>query len=222
MVKYNLTRKRSMKNLRLRVKEDGNVYVSAPYGVPISAIDEFVSSRADWIEEQRRQLSENPPKTELKDGDVLTIFGEKRVISATNDAGTPYLSGNKLIVPLSDRSLETEVIYFMVGECCRLCAESVSVYTKRAGYSGVPVKIAFKLMKRRWGSYNSRTNTITFNIALCKLSQHFINYVVAHEVAHIFVPNHSKEFYTFGEQIFEGFFRTDRELNKIKISGFFQ
>jgi len=211
-----------MKSLRLRVKSDGNVYVSAPYGVPTSVIDEFVSSRAEWIEEQRQKIQENPIKTELNDGDTIILFGKECVVCTQEGSGEPHIAGSKLVVPTAGGELESAVIRYMALECSKICSEAVSEYLKKAGYKGPPVQIAFKYMKSKWGSCNRKTNTITFNLALCKLSEHFIKYVAAHEVTHFFVPNHSKDFYSFGEGIFDGFFKTDRELNKIKISSIFQ
>lgn len=222
MVKYNLIRKRRMKNLRLRVKEDGNVYVSAPYGVPLSVIDEFVFSKASWIEEQRERLAQKEIKTELSDGDSITVLGERLAVAVINGKGEPFIKGNTLVVPLEGgNSLETAVIGFMAAECRRICAEAVKEYLTCTGYSGERISLSFKLMKSRWGSYSRRTNTITFNLALSKLSPRFIRYVAAHEVTHFFVPNHSAEFYKFGESIYDDFFTTDRELNKVKISSIF-
>lgn len=223
MEKYILTRKRGMKNLRLRVKEDGNVYVSAPYGVAVSVIDEFVESRTDWIMQQREKLTESRvvSKTELKNDDVLTFLGEQYTVSAVNGEGEPYTEGSMLIVPLSEGLLEEKVLIFMAKECRRICTEATEFYLKKAGYSGAPVSLCFKLLKSKWGSYNRRTNTITFNLAMCKLSEKYIRYVAAHEVTHIFIHNHSADFYSFGETIYDGFLKTDRQLNKIRTSGIF-
>lgn len=222
MVKYNLIRKRRMKNLRLRVKEDGNVYVSAPYGVPLPVIEEFISSKTDWIEEQRRKLSQKETKTELKNGDVITVLGRQLAIAVIDGVGEPFVENNALVVPLSEgSSLEMAVIGFMAAECRRICSDAVKEYLACADYSGERVSLSFKFMKSRWGSYSRRTNTIAFNLALSKLSPKYIKYVAAHEVTHIFVPNHSEEFYRFGESIYDGFFKTDRELNRVKISGIF-
>ncbi len=213
-----------MKNLRLRVKEDGKVYVSAPYGVPLSVIESFVASREDWIAERRRELArkEKEAKTELSDGDIITILGGQYVIFVTEGSGEPFFEGSMLVVPLSEGDrLETAVLGFMGKLCRRVCTKAVEIYLKRAGYKGEPPEIEFKHYKSRWGSYNRRDNIISFNLALCKLSERYINYVAAHEVTHIFVHNHSEEFYAFGETIYENFFKTDRELNKIKSGGLF-
>ncbi len=213
-----------MKNLRLRVKADGSVHVSAPYGVSQKTIDDFVESRTDWIIEQREKLSEivPPSPSELSDGSVITLFGRHYVITVTDGVGEASAEGGMLVVPLIDgESIETAVLVFMAKECRRICTEAVKVYLDRAGYKGSPVSLEFKYLKSRWGSYNRQKNLITLNLALCKLPEKYISYVAAHEVTHIFVHNHSDDFYKFGEAIYDGFFRTDRELNKIRIGGLF-
>lgn len=213
-----------MKNLRLRVKSDGNVYVSAPYGIPVKAIDEFVESRAEWIAEQRKHFAEiEPPKpVTLSDGSLITLFGRQYTICTVLGSGEAYYENDKLIVPLDGRkNIEAVVLEFMGKKCRHYCTEAVKIYLARAGYKGVTPRLEFKYLKSRWGSYNMIKNTITFNLALCKLSGKFIKYVAAHEVTHIFVHNHSKDFYNFGETIFENFLKTDRELNKIRNKGLF-
>ncbi|MDY4783727.1 M48 family metallopeptidase [Pygmaiobacter massiliensis] len=56
---YVLTRKR-VKNLNLRVQKDGSLTVSAPARVPVSEVDAFVLSRADWIIAARARLAAAP------------------------------------------------------------------------------------------------------------------------------------------------------------------
>ena len=53
-VRYELTRKR-VRNINLRVRADGTVAVSAPARAPVARVDEFVASRAEWIEDARRK-----------------------------------------------------------------------------------------------------------------------------------------------------------------------
>ncbi len=213
-----------MKNLRLRVKADGNVYVSAPYGVSKAVIDEFVESRTTWIAKQREKLSVTFPVSpaELSDGSVITLFGEKYTVSVVRERGKPFFESEKLVVPLNeDENPETAVLMFMAEECRRICTEAAKLYLDRAGYKGSPVSVEYRYLKSRWGSYNRQKNLITFNLALCKLQRKYISYVAAHEVTHIFVHNHSDDFYKFGETIFEDFLKTDRELNRIRTGGLF-
>ena len=48
-------------------------------------------------------------------------------------------------------------------------------------------------MQRKWGSC-SRRGHITLNTALCWLPPRLAEYVVVHELAHLRVFNHSKDF----------------------------
>jgi len=52
-------------------------------------------------------------------------------------------------------------------------------------------------MKTRWGSCNSQKGYINLNLELIKEPIRCIEYVVAHELAHLIHPNHSKEFYNY-------------------------
>lgn len=57
-----------------------------------------------------------------------------------------------------------------------------------------PQKINFRYMKTKWGSC-SKKGRICFNLALKYLPSSLISYVVFHEMVHLFIPNHSKNFW---------------------------
>lgn len=55
--------------------------------------------------------------------------------------------------------------------------------------------VKIRKMQTQWGNCNCITNVLTFNTYLYYMSERFIEAIVVHEVAHIFVHNHSKNFY---------------------------
>lgn len=55
-------------------------------------------------------------------------------------------------------------------------------------------------MKTRWGSCNTKIGRLCFNLLLVKTPAECIDYVILHELAHIEVPNHSKEFWRIVER----------------------
>ena len=64
-VRYELTRKR-VKNLNIRVREDGTVAVSIPLRTSAEAADRFVAARAAWVQQaqaraRRRSLRDARP-----------------------------------------------------------------------------------------------------------------------------------------------------------------
>lgn len=223
MIEYVLTRRRGMKNLRMRICGDGSVAVSAPPYVPKGEIDKFVESRRDWIEESRRAvLLRNEAAPECPgNGGLLTLFGITYNVEAIDDirlCGQYELKGDKLILYKSpeQETPEQAAVSFMADSARRAAETAVERYLRLSGYKGGGIHLKLKYMKSRWGSCSRKTGTITLNLALCKLPPEYLEYVAAHEVTHLFVAGHSEEFYRFGEGIYSGFLETDRRLNRLK------
>ena len=78
IITYTLIRKK-VKNVNLRIKTDGTVTVSAAPRIPLSFIDEFVLSRADFITEAlerfRTKNTLHALPSEFNDGDTVHILG---------------------------------------------------------------------------------------------------------------------------------------------------
>lgn len=209
-----------MKNLRLRVAPDGSVLVSAPYGVSRASIDSFVESRSDWISRQRGTAS--VPSGLLEAG-AITLFGKRLEVRVEKGENSCREEGSCLIIsavePENEAKLEEIALSYMAERCRSVLEEAFGRFLALSGYVGERPKLRLKLMKSRWGSCSG--SVITLNLLLCKLPERFSQYVAAHEVAHLFVPNHSDAFYAFGERLYPGFRRTDRELNRIRVGGLF-
>lgn len=212
-----------MKNLRMRVDDNGTVLVSAPYGVSREQIDDFVGSRADWIKARREELSERVIK--LMNGATITFFGEEYTVEIRQGEDSCTISGKTLAVTLTDPNnaakAEQLVLSYMAEQCREVFEAAFLHYLALSGYRGKPPSLRLALLKSCWGSCNRRSNVITLNLYLCKLPKRFAEYVAAHEVTHLFIPNHSDEFYAFGERLYSGFRATDRELNKKRTGNIF-
>ncbi len=72
----------------------------------------------------------------------------------------------------------------------------VEKYSNKMGTT--PEKIKFTNAKKRFGSCNSK-GTICFSRYLALYPESAIEYVVVHEMAHLFEMNHSKRFYAIVE-----------------------
>lgn len=62
-VEYTLTRRR-VKNINLRVHEDGSVAVSAGPRVALKTVDAFVAEHREWIEAARRKIAQRQQRLE--------------------------------------------------------------------------------------------------------------------------------------------------------------
>ncbi len=78
------------------------------------------------------------------------------------------------------------------------------------------VKVAsftFRHMKTRWGTCNTRSHRITFNLELARQPVSALEYVVAHELAHLRVAGHNKRFYALLDDVMPDWKERKRVLN---------
>ena len=71
-------------------------------------------------------------------------------------------------------------------------------------------------MKTRWGSCNTRTKKLWFNLQLAKKDTECIDYVILHELAHIKIPNHSNQFKNFLFKYMPDWKDRKKKINQIK------
>ena len=76
--------------------------------------------------------------------------------------------------------------------------------------------VFIKNQKSRWGSCSENLN-INLNINLVKLRDELMDYVILHELVHIEIQNHSKEFWSRLDQYVGDAKRLDKELGKHRL-----
>ena len=81
-------------------------------------------------------------------------------------------------------------------------------------------KVSIRNTKTRWGSC-SHKNNISLSLHLMKLPYELIDYVILHELAHILVKNHSKEFWETLEKICPNSKELDKKLKNYDLINFY-
>ncbi|MBP5210648.1 MAG: M48 family metallopeptidase [Bacteroidales bacterium] len=153
---------RPTRRLSIRITKEGEVRVSAPYGVSKRRISAFVESHRDWIEKSRER--------------ILASAGCRRAFYDSLPQDT--LSQRKEAA--RRLSLITEPL--------------ISHYSQLMGVTVDSVR--YRANRSKWGSCNVEKKIITFSTYLLLLPSYCIEHVVVHELAHLLVPNHSREFYS--------------------------
>ncbi len=103
------------------------------------------------------------------------------------------------VPPIPDEQTSRKEIEWMVTE-----------WAERVGVQ--PGRIQFRTMSRKWGSCSSRDN-ITLNSRLTWLPPHLAEYVVLHELMHLKVFNHGKEFKAMMSVHMPDWVERERELD---------
>ncbi len=192
--------RKNIKNLYLRIKPDGTVKVSSPMRLSDDAINDFVSSRIDWIRDTQSRMLENPPKAKIKykDGETHYIWGESytlQLISNENAKKAFYNAEDSIIylpVPKRSNIKEREKILFELyrEEMKKNLSYFIDKCTSIVGKE--PKEIKIRNMKN-WGNCR-RDKRITLNLKLAKKQPVCTEYVLIHELCHLIEFNHSPRF----------------------------
>jgi len=77
-------------------------------------------------------------------------------------------------------------------------------------------RVFVRCQKTKWGSC-SGLNNINLNAKLVELPEHLMDYVILHELLHLKVKNHSKEFWAQLNTLVSDAKKIDKELKKYKL-----
>ncbi len=89
---------------------------------------------------------------------------------------------------------DTYILSWYREQARKVIRERVSLYSKRSGSQFNSVSIGNTAATTRWGSCSSQKN-LNFNWKLIMAPIQVIDYVVAHELAHLKELNHSRNFW---------------------------
>lgn len=192
--------RKSVKNMHLYVlRPDGKVRISAPTRLSEKRIIDFVSSHIDWIIAKQNAILDEPrvaPLTYIS-GEIITFFGESYTLEIieSHRNGLSF-SGSKAILSCK-ASATTERREEIVEKAFReaLYEKTAPLFEKWEAITGLHASsYQIKKMKTRWGTCNTRTKKIWLNLELAKKPVECIEYVIMHELAHLSVSNHGKDF----------------------------
>ena len=173
--------RKKIKNMYLRVKPPkGEVTVSAPMRMPRQDIERFVREKRGWIEKRQEACRENRIRQEKMQEEMKEKMKEK--IRQQEQGRDRQEAG---------RAAQVDVRTYLREEI----AELLPKWEERTGLhcSGFQIRD----MKTRWGSCNTRTGKLWFSLMLAWQPRECVEYVILHELAHLYEPSHSARFKAF-------------------------
>lgn len=212
-----------MKNINLRVRADGSIYVSAPFGMSAERADAFVCCKSKLIfkhlknAEERNVRNRSVPKYEH--GDHFKLLGKEITICLQEgECESVCLEGDRLRVVRKDKEDHAGRKKAVSEYLDRLARETLTEAVLRIWPLfkpfgiGLP-QIRFRAMKTRWGSCTPQRNSISLNTMLGEKPVSCVEYIVLHEFCHFLQPNHSRAFYQLVEQFMPDWKERRRLLN---------
>ena len=199
--------RKNIKNVHLKVFRSLEVVLSVPMQVPQEWIENFLSKRIKWIDEQitKYKLSGGTNTLEsIKNGTSVQMLGkDMRIVFQESQKNSIEVDEKRITLYLKDATNE-EFAQKLFLRWWKKTAEDVfqneldSLYEKIfKKYQIAKPDIYVRKMKTLWGSCTPSKSKVTFNNYLFKANIRCIQYVVLHELTHLLYPNHSKQFYDF-------------------------
>lgn len=190
-----LRRSTRARRFSLRVSRlDGRVTLTLPAHVAEARALAFVAEKAGWI---RRRLAERPDAIEVGLGTVLPVAGRDLTVAAGPVSRIDPAAG---VISVSPR---TRVVPVAVAALLRGLARDrlTAASDHHAGRLGRGYgRITLRDTRSRWGSCSAE-GALMYSWRLILAPPGVLDYVCAHEVAHLAEMNHGPRFWATVERL---------------------
>lgn len=215
---YNL--KRSSRRTIGFVIDDRGLSITVPRWVTLAEIEHAIAEKQKWIfaklaewrtSAARRML----PTMEWQDGAGLPFLGKTITLKLESPIGALMFDADTSMLHLglphttTEQQIKDRVQGWLQTQARRLFGERLEVYAERLGVRHSAY--ALSSAATRWGSCTA-DGKIRLNWRLVHFPLSLIDYVVAHELAHLKEMNHSPRFWDTVESIFPEFREAREQL----------
>lgn len=188
---------------RFIVKVDpatGQVVVVSPTSRSLERALDFARGEKNWI---AGRLANVPPPVRLASGSEILFRGVPHQIRAGSGRRCPVWIDRDALRPTFRVEGQPEhtarrLVDWLKREARRRIDERVAEYALQLGVK--PKRITIRDTSSRWGSCSS-TRTLSFSWRLILAPPSVLEYVVAHEVAHLRELNHGPRFWSLVEML---------------------
>lgn len=213
------------RTLAITVEPDRRVVVTAPNEADIELVDLRVRRRAQWIRRQQKHFDSLPPPMSPRrwiSGETHRYLGRQyrlKVISASETS--VRLAGRffQVVVPDSDdaQAVSAAMNAWYVTHARVILLERLLRLLQRSAWLRLPVPhLTVRRMRLRWGSTTAGSR-VCLNVDLVKMPLGCIDYVIAHELAHLKVQNHSAPFWRLLGQLYPEWERWRDKLDQQEV-----
>ena len=212
MIKIDKLTYSKRRTIQLQINQMGELVVHAPLRCPMKTIERFITQKADWIEATQNKIrlrqEQNIP---IYDNFQILLFGKPYNLVLVDGKKVEF-KGSICCFPRVYCSKFNHYVMLNYKKLAKkYLLEKVEHYSKIMGKE--PFKLRLSNTKTSWGSCNGRRE-VALNWRLMMVDETLIDYVVVHELAHLFQMNHSQMFWQVVESVLPNYKTLRNELKK--------
>lgn len=221
-VPYQL-RRAKRRSIGFLIAQDG-LCVSAPRWVNVAEINAAIVSKQRWIlkklhEQQNRPAPQIKEPIIWREGTTLPFLGQQATLQLQASTETSFDSATGVIALNLPSDTTSEKCQQHVHTW--LMQQARHRFNERLPYFANLLRVnyhSFSLTNARtlWGSC-SPNGKMRLNWRLIHLAPHIIDYVIAHELAHLREMNHSPRFWAWVGRAFPNYVAARKELRTVDM-----
>jgi predicted metal-dependent hydrolase len=218
--------RKPIKNLHLGVyPPHGRVRVAAPLNLSDDAVRLAIVTRMGWIRRQRAKFDAQPRQSERAyvSGESHYFLGQRYRLNLIEGAQAGHVSvknSSRLDLHVrngSDVAIREKV--FLGWYRAELRSLIAPLIEKWSELMDLPQPVwGVKRMKTKWGSCNIEAQRIWLNLELVKKQPGCLEYVVVHELTHLFERHHNDRFVAIMDRVLPTWRALRDELNSAPLS----
>lgn len=186
------------RKLILRIDENGaGAIVTIPKYTSFQDGVEMATRKSGWI---KRQLGKRLESVTFEDGIELPFLGEVHVVQHKPMGRSIRRGGGVIEVAGRPEHLRRRLTDWLKAQARREI--SSRAHAKAAEISQRVGRISIRDTRSRWGSCGAN-GSLNFSWRLVLAPEHVLDYVVAHEIAHLVHRDHGKQFWALTDQLTE-------------------
>ncbi|WP_375648797.1 M48 family metallopeptidase [Bartonella sp. OT172YNZD] len=193
------------RRLTLRIDiSSQEICVTTPPAISLCTIQSFIEKHRSWIEARLARVQISHENAYLKEGATISLLGVCHSIKHREGRGvTEIIAGDagqepQIIVYGQLEYLPRRIADVLKKQAARIITPLVAHYAHKVERK---VKsICYKDTRSRWGSC-SIDKRLSFSWRLVMAPKEVVEYVAAHEVAHLVEMNHGPRFWALCEEL---------------------
>lgn len=202
-ITYTIIRNTRRKRVSLSVKPDWMVQIRIPPYISDKTALSIAKGQEKWIRDKCEGMMHSEfylPPHKFCAGEAFHYRGKQYILETIDGEGPPQTDDSSLIVPVPGRISPSFKPYFIRKNIEKWYHRKALYHLKKMTkiYSGHfqqnPPQVAIKNYTSRWGACFS-DGRIYYNWKIILAPDDICRYVVVHELCHLQIPNHSRQFW---------------------------
>lgn len=217
-LKFEIRRSLRRKTLGLTVDRSGELVVHAPDSTEEEELRKWVERKLLWVHKKllcKETYNCGSHRHETVSGESIAYLGQNYRLKIVKEQSVPLLfDGQWFLLRERDRleaSKHFQSWYKVTGT--DWLNERVHFWEPKAAVSAENILVSD--LGFRWGSCG-KNGTLHFNWRLLQLPVILVDYVIAHELVHLRVHNHSDEFWQILERVLPDWRERKEELSHMQ------